>query len=185
MDGNCRLGGNVRYGSCSHLRHRSRTGHRWKMKSARGLSREYNSRFLDVNVPMYAAGKPNTFKEACVWILTQFAEGGQKSALDTEIIQEILYRYGALQEWEVATTMTTDLLELVSVTHPVTPADIKLTATLFQRYALKGVRARDLIHVAVMHNNGLTRIVPTNAHFEQIPGITRLDPVKLYAERDS
>lgn len=139
--------------------------------------------FLDVNVPMYAAGKPHALKEACAWILTQITEGELLAAIDTEIIQEILYRYGALQEWKVATTMATNLLELVPVVHPVTPDDIKLTVTLFQQYGPQGVRARDLIHVAVIHNNGLSQIISTDAHFDLITGITRLDPVQLYAGR--
>jgi predicted nucleic acid-binding protein len=139
--------------------------------------------FLDVNVPMYAAGKPHAFKEACVWLLTQIANGVIVTAIDTEIIQEILYRYGALQEWKVATTMATNLLELVPVVYPVTPDDIKLTILLFQQYGPKGVRARDLIHVAVMRNHGLTQIISTDAHFDLIPGLMRLDPMQLYAKR--
>ena len=79
--------------------------------------------------------------------------------------------------------MATNLLELVSVVYPVTPDDIKLTVTLFQQYAPKGVRARDLIHVAVMRNNGLTHIISTDAHFDLMAGVTRLDPVQLYAGR--
>lgn len=34
-----------------------------------------------------------------------------------------------------------------------------------------------------MRNNGLTHIISTDAHFDQIMGITRLDPIQLYAER--
>ena len=139
--------------------------------------------FLDVNVPMYAAGKPHAFKEACAWILTQIAEDELVAAIDTEIIQEILYRYGALQDWKLAAAMATNLLALAPVVYPVTPDDIKLTVTLFQQYAPKGVRARDLIHVAVMRNNGLTHVISTDTHFDQITGVTRLDPVQLYAGR--
>lgn len=141
--------------------------------------------FLDVNVPMYAAGKPHAFKEACVWLLTQIADGVIVAAIDTEIIQEILYRYGALQEWKVATTMATNLLELVPVVYPVTADDIKLTVALFQQYGPKGVRARDLIHVAVMRNHGLGQIISTDAHFDLIAGIRRIDPMQLYAKRQS
>ena len=42
--------------------------------------------------------------------------------------------------------------------------------------------ARDVIHVAVMQNNGLTEIISTDAHFDLIEGITRLDPKTLFAE---
>ena len=41
--------------------------------------------FLDVNVPMYAAGKPHALKEACAWILTQIAEDELVAAIDTEM----------------------------------------------------------------------------------------------------
>ena len=29
--------------------------------------------FLDVNVPMYAAGKPHAYKATCAWVLTEVA----------------------------------------------------------------------------------------------------------------
>lgn len=56
--------------------------------------------FLDVNIPTYVAGKEHRYKEACVWIMTQVAEGRIAVVTDTEAIQEILYRYGAIQHWE-------------------------------------------------------------------------------------
>ena len=31
--------------------------------------------FLDVNVSMYAAGKAHPYKESCVWVLTEIANG--------------------------------------------------------------------------------------------------------------
>ncbi len=48
--------------------------------------------FVDVNVPMYAAGKPHVYKEACVWLLTEIGDGRLSAAIDAEIFQVILYR---------------------------------------------------------------------------------------------
>jgi predicted nucleic acid-binding protein len=46
--------------------------------------------FLDVNIPMYAAGKDHRSRAACVYVMQEIAEGRLIVAIDTEIIQEIL-----------------------------------------------------------------------------------------------
>ena len=135
---------------------------------------------LDVNIPMYAAGQAHPSKEACVWIMTQIAEGKLAAAIDAEIIQEILYRYGALQRWDIAVAMATNLLKIVPTVYPIVTADVQLTVELFERYAPQGVKARDLIHASVMHHNGLSQIISTDKHFDQIAEVTRLDPQELY-----
>ncbi|HUX76504.1 MAG TPA: type II toxin-antitoxin system VapC family toxin [Anaerolineae bacterium] len=140
---------------------------------------------LDVNVPMYAAGQDHPYKEACAWVMTEVTEGRLDVATDTEVIQEILYRYGGLQQWETASTLATSLLDLVPLVYPVSLADARLAVDLFRQYAPQGVKARDLIHVAVMRNHGLTRIVSTDQHFDRIAGIVRLDPQVLWTQVQS
>lgn len=137
--------------------------------------------FLDVNIPMYAAGQPHLYREPCAWLLTQVARGRIAAAIDTEIIQEVLYRYGALQRWEIAVSMTRSLIELIPVIYPIRSAEASLSVELFERYAQKGPTARDVIHVAVMHNNGLSQIISTDEHFEHFEGIHRLDPLLLFS----
>jgi len=136
--------------------------------------------FIDVNVPMYAAGQTHPYQQPCIWVMTEVAEGRLNAAIDTEIVQEILYRYGALRRWDIAKSMATDLMSLVTVIHPVTTGDIKLAVELFSRYAPQGVMARDIIHAAVMQNNGMTKIISTDEHFDQIEGVVRLDPQALF-----
>ena len=131
---------------------------------------------------MYAAGREHPYREACAWVMTQVAERRLNVVIDTEIIQEILYRYGGLKLWEAATTLATSLLDLVPVVYPVSLGDARLAVRLFQRYAPQGVQARDLVHVAVMRNHGLTRIISTDQHFDQIAGIVRVDPKALWTQ---
>jgi uncharacterized protein len=138
--------------------------------------------FLDINVPMYAAGREHSYKKPCAWIMTEIAEGCIKSAIDTEIIQEVLYRYGTLKKWQVAVTMADNLLAILPKVYSIHQGDIRHAVKLFEQYAPKGVTARDVIHVAVMQNNGLTKIISTDGHFDIIEGITRLDPKALFAE---
>lgn len=137
---------------------------------------------LDVNVPMYAAGRAHPLKEACAWVMTEIAEGQLDVAIDTETIQEILYRYGALGRWEIATTMASNLLALVSVVYPVLEADARRAVKLFREYAPQGVKARDVLHAAVMQNNGIVQIISTDDHFDRIEGVERLDPRDLFAQ---
>lgn len=138
---------------------------------------------LDVSVPMYAAGRAHPLKEACAWVMTEVAARRLVAAIDTEIVQEILSRYGALQEWRLAVTMATDLLTLVPTVYPVRATEARLTIELFAEYAPRGVTARDLVHVAVMMNNGLRHIISTDRHFDSVSDITRLDPQVLFSQR--
>ena len=54
--------------------------------------------FLDVNIPMYAAGQPHEYKIPCTWIMEEIVEGHLNVVADAEIIQEVLYRFGAIQK---------------------------------------------------------------------------------------
>lgn len=136
--------------------------------------------FLDVNVPMYAAGQPHRYQRSCAWVMTEITEGQIAAVTDTEAIQEILHRYGALQRWETARRMASRVLDIVSTVYPVAVADVRLAIDLSEHYAPQGITARDLIHAAVMHNRGITEIISTDAHFDRIEGITRLDPLRWY-----
>ncbi|MFQ5796899.1 MAG: type II toxin-antitoxin system VapC family toxin [Candidatus Bipolaricaulia bacterium] len=137
--------------------------------------------FSDVNIPMYAAGRDHPYRESCRWVMTEITEGRIQAAIDTEIIQELLYRYGALRRPQTGVKIANQLLTIVPTIYPVTPEDVRLAVELFVRYAPQGVQARDLIHVAVMQNNGFSQIISTDTHFDQIQGIRRLDPKALFA----
>lgn len=135
---------------------------------------------LDVNVAMFAAGRAHPYKQPCVWVMTEIAEGRLIAAIDTEIIQEILYRYGSIHQWPVAVTLARSLLDIVPTIFPVLPADARLAIDLFEEYGPKGVKARDALHAAVMRNNGVIQVISADLHFDLIAGITRLDPQTLF-----
>ena len=137
--------------------------------------------FLDVNVPMYAAGKEHLYKESCVWVLTEIANGRLEVVISTEIIQEILYRYGALGQAQMGVQLAQNLMDLIPNLLPVTVEDMQTAVALFARYAPQGVKARDVVHTAVMRTHHLTHIISTDSHFDQIDGIVRLDPQAMFA----
>lgn len=135
---------------------------------------------LDVNVPMYAAGQPHPYRAACAWVMAEIARGQLVAAIDAETIQEILHRYGSLQQWQIGIRMATQVTRLAATVYPITPNDTHQLIQLCGLYASRGLRVRDLLHAAVMLNNGLAEIISTDRHFDLIPGLTRLDPQALY-----
>ena len=139
--------------------------------------------FLDVNVPMYAAGTQHRYKRPCAWIMSEVAEGRLEVATDAEAIQEVLYRYGAIKQWDIGAAIANDLIELVPDIYPVELDDVRLAVRLLKAYGPKGVTARDALHVAVMMNRNLAEILSTDAHFDLIGEITRLDPEDLCQQR--
>ena len=42
--------------------------------------------------------------------------------------------------------------------------------------AHRGLNSRDLLHLAMMHRLGVTRIVTADIDFGRVPGIIRVDP---------
>jgi len=136
--------------------------------------------FLDVNIPMYAAGTEHELKVPCTWILEEVVEGRLNACIDTEIIQEVLYRYGAIHQWTVGARIASNLLDIVPTIYSVTPDDSYNTIELFEIFGPKGIPARDCIHAAVMKTHGITKMLTTDRHFDSIEGVIRLDPMEYY-----
>lgn len=137
--------------------------------------------FLDVNIPLYAAGREHPYKESCRWVLSAIAAGRITAAIDAEIVQEVLYCFGALDNWRVGTEMARALLDLMPLVLPVTADDAATAVALFGQYGSQGVKARDVLHAAVMQRHALTHIISTDTHFDLLPGITRVDPLRLFS----
>jgi hypothetical protein len=59
---------------------------------------------------------------------------------------------------------------------PVTREDMDRAFELYERYKTKGLPPRDLVHAAVMINNGMSHIISTDKHFDAIKEIKRVRP---------
>jgi predicted nucleic acid-binding protein len=140
---------------------------------------------LDVNVPMYAGGRSHPYRDPCAWILTEVAHGALAAAIDTETTQEILHHYGASGRWDIAVAMAHSLLQIVPTVYPMLLADAQLAIELCQRYGPRGIKARDVVHIAIMQNHGISTIISADRHFDGIDGVTRLDPLELFRGRNA
>jgi len=79
--------------------------------------------FLDVNIFMYAAGVPHPYKDPCVRILSDVETGVLVAAINTEILQELLYRYSHIKLADKGVQLCRGILEYPLTILPVTKAD--------------------------------------------------------------
>jgi predicted nucleic acid-binding protein len=135
--------------------------------------------FLDTNIFMYAAGKPHEFKEPCVSILSKVQSGELSAAIDTEVIQEILYRYHHINLADKGLVLAWNIMDIGLNVFPVTEKEIEISLYLYQQYNKSGVSPRDVIHVAAMMGEGLDKIVSVDKHFDIIEEVDRIDPFDL------
>jgi predicted nucleic acid-binding protein len=130
--------------------------------------------FVDANVPMYAVGAAHPLKQPCVDFLEAVARGEVTALTDAKVLQEILHRYSALNKRERAIEVVRLFVSVVPTVLPVTLADIEGALDVHQRY--RGLQARDSLHVAVMTNNHVRRILSADQHFDLVDQVQRLDP---------
>jgi len=134
--------------------------------------------FLDSDIFMYAAGRSHPLKAPCVAILRRVAGEKLDVVTNAEVLQEILYRYGAIGESHRGLHLARLAVDQVGGdVLPVTLADMQVAFDLVARYGA-AIRSRDAIHAASMLNNGLTHLISADSHFDAIEEITRVDPRK-------
>ena len=132
--------------------------------------------FIDANVPIYAAGRDHPYKTPCAEILGLVAESPLSFVTDAEILQELVHRYLAQERWTLGREVLRDFaLVMWDRIEPVYAGDILVAGDLADQHP--AVSSRDLVHAAVMVRLGVEQVVSADTDFDQLPGITRLDPL--------
>jgi len=142
--------------------------------------------FIDTNIFMYARGKNHPLKEACTRIIFSIAKRESIAhygvpVIDTEVFQEIIYRYAMTGQWDVGISICQDILTLGMEVLPVGNSDVAQFLKLAEKYKVKDVPPRDLIHTAVMVSSGINHIITADKHFDDIKEIIRVAPEKVRA----
>ena len=140
--------------------------------------------FIDTNIVIYAAGKEHKYKNACARIISRIADGSFHKDVgapmtDTEVFQEILYRYAFVRRWERGILICRHFLDMGIEVLPVDSNGVERMLKLAQTYKETGIPPRDLVHVAVMMNHGIKKIVSVDSHFDLISEVTRIAPEDL------
>ena len=121
---------------------------------------------------MYLVGAPHVHKSDAQRLLEQLVNDRQRLVTDAEVLQEILHRYTAINRRDAVQAAFDALLGIVDQV-----LDVNVTAVQRAKEIVLGhqrLSARDAIHLAVMEQNQITRIMSFDSGFDGFPGIVRL-----------
>jgi predicted nucleic acid-binding protein len=121
---------------------------------------------------MYVAGVAHPHRAPSLRFLERVGSGAVEACTNTEVLQEILYRYSALGRLNDARKVYDLFVEICPVVLDVTLADTDRARDIL--CGSRGLSARDCIHAAVMLNNSITSIATFDKGFDHIPGIRRI-----------
>jgi len=120
---------------------------------------------------MYVAGAGHPNREPSRKLLERVRGGQVDACTSTEVLQEILYRYTALERRDLAREVYDLFVEVCPVVLGVTLADTDRARDLVA--SVKGISARDAVHAGVMLNHGIEWIATYDAGFDHVDGIRR------------
>jgi predicted nucleic acid-binding protein len=120
---------------------------------------------------MYVAGADHPNREPSQRLLDQVRRGRVDGCTSTEVLQEILYRYTALERRGLGREVYDLFVEICPVVLSVTIADTDRARDLIA--AAKGISARIAVHAGVMLNHGIEWIATYDAGFDRVDGIRR------------
>lgn len=135
--------------------------------------------FLDANVLIYAAGGPHSLREPCRAALEAAVAQRVSLVTDSEVLQEILYRYFSLQRPDIAREVYESATGLCDAVLPVSERTTARARELLLHY--QDLSARDAIHVASMEEAGLRRLLSTDGDFDTVAEVRRVDPKEFLA----
>ncbi|MBI3929971.1 MAG: type II toxin-antitoxin system VapC family toxin [Armatimonadetes bacterium] len=133
--------------------------------------------FIDVNVLMYAAGADHPYRLPCQAILRGLIDGKIEGCTDVEVFQEILRRYFAIGRRAEAIQLLRDVPAVLPSILSIRREELLVIPDLATRYP--HLTARDLIHLAVMLNVGLSEILTADRDFDGVAEVRRVDPLVL------
>ena len=128
--------------------------------------------FVDSNIPMYLVGAPHPHKTDAQRLLEKLIADRERLVTDAEVLQEILHRYVAIGRRDAIQPAFDALLGILDGVLAVNLEAVERAKQIVLGYA--NLSARDAVHVSVMEQNGIEKILSFDAGFDAFPGITRL-----------
>ena len=130
---------------------------------------------IDANVFMYAAGRESPQRAPCQGYLRHLVEPGPPAVCtDAEVLQEILHRYKALGITEVGFGLVDAITRLPIPVLPIAEADVVEARRMMERF--EDLSARDAVHLGVMQQHGIERILTYDRGFDQVGWAIREEP---------
>jgi uncharacterized protein len=123
---------------------------------------------------MYAAGATHPLRQPCRDALERAVRLNATLVTDSEVLQELLYRYFAIRRPEVAESVYRSTVRLCDEVLSVSEGNTARALELLLKYGRLSVR--DAIHIATMEAKGLRLLVSTDKDFDGVSEVQRIDP---------
>ena len=121
---------------------------------------------------MYLVGAPHPRKSDSQRMLERFIADRQRLVTDAEVLQEILHRYVAIDRRDAIQPAFDALLGLVDEVFAVDRVAVERARIIILGH--RRLSARDAVHLSVMEQHRVSRIMSFDAGFDGFPGIERL-----------
>ncbi|MGB5303294.1 MAG: type II toxin-antitoxin system VapC family toxin [Gemmatimonadota bacterium] len=128
--------------------------------------------FIDSNIPMCVIGASHPRKLDALRLLEGAISEGHRLVTDAEVLQEILHRYSAVEKPTAIQPAFEVLIGVVDEVFPVDLADVQRAKEIL--LGVKGLSARDSVHVATMERHGVRVIMSFDTGFDAYPAVQRL-----------
>ncbi len=127
---------------------------------------------IDSNVPMYLVGAPHPHKIEAERLLEDLIRLRERLVTDAEVLQEVLHRYVAINRQDAIQPAFDAIMAVVDEVLPIERRTVERAKQIVLAY--RRLSARDAIHLAIMEEHGIDRILSFDAGFDSFPGIRRL-----------
>jgi len=127
---------------------------------------------VDSNIPMYLVGASHPHKNDAQQLLERLVSERQRLVTDAEVLQEILHRYSAINRRDAIQPAFDALLGIVDHVFAVDLAAIERAKAIV--LGNPRLSSRDALHVAIMQQHRIERVLTFDSGFDGFPGITRL-----------
>ncbi len=128
--------------------------------------------FVDSNIPMYLVGSAHPNKVDAQRLLERCIADRERLVTDAEVLQEILHRYVAVDRKDAIQPAFDAILGIVDEVFPVDTSSVERAKSIL--LGSRRLSARDAIHLAVMEQQGIGRILSFDTGFNGYPGIARI-----------
>ena len=128
--------------------------------------------FVDANVFTYTAGRPHPLREPCRLALKTALDMKARVVTDSEVLQEILYRYFSIKSPMVARTVYRATVDICDEILPIAEKHTARALELLLHYA--HLSPRDALHIAAMEDRGLRHILSTDGDFDNVKEVQRI-----------
>lgn len=127
---------------------------------------------IDSNIPMYLVGASHPHKSDAQRWLEKLVSDRERLVTDAEVLQEILHRYVAIDRRDAIQPAFEALLGIVDQVLGIDRVAVERAKEIVLGH--RNLSARDAVHLAVMEQHGIDRILTFDSGFDGFPGVTRL-----------